>query len=141
MNISKKFWFRLQDNIGYIIFLSILQILVAIKFPGYSFLGATANAIMKPILGIVGIMCIIFLFSVSDRVEKLFVFNFSPEFDGPLRTFTRIFSIMVFLLSFIASIYFMSKFFNYSKSYYMLLYIYTVFLCYFLYLTIQKGKN
>ena len=143
MNISKKIWVRLRGNIGYIIFLSIFQVLLTIKFPGYAFLGTTANAIMKPIFGIVGMVCLIFLFAVSDKIEKGLFFNCATELDEPLRTYIRILTTVFSVLAFIAVIYHIGSkgFLNYSKSYYVLLYIYTVFLYYCLYLSVQKGKK
>lgn len=143
MNLSKKFWFRLQDNICPIIFLFILQIWITISFPGYSFLGTVANAIARPIFGIIGMIGLIWLFTSSDRIEDGFIFNCAPELDEPLRRYIRNLSTVVFLLTFIVGIYYIySKgFFKYSQSHYIIMCIYTFFLYSFLYWAIQKRKK
>ncbi len=143
MNIVKTFWVRLRDNIGAIIFLSIFQILITIGFPGHSFLGATANAIARPIFGVVGMISLIWLFTLSDRIEDGFIFNWASKFDEPLRTWLRNTLFLVADITLIFGIYFMyyNGFFNYSKSYYIIMGLYGFFLYYFLYLAVEKRKN
>lgn len=143
MKLSKKFWFRLHDNIIAILFLSIFQIWMIITFPGHAFLGTAANIVMRFIYGIIGIFCLFWLFIYCDNKEgALFFSNDSLRFKEPLRTYMRWFRITIFIGIFSSATYYgyNNGFFNYSKLYYGMMYANGILLYYFLYQAAQKNK-
>lgn len=142
MSISNKFWIRLRDNIWPIVFLSALQILVMLMSPGYPFLGATANAIMKSINIIIGVMLLIWVFTTCD-IEKRLLGKFAQELDEPMRTYIKYWTIAVGWLTVVAIIYYADRlgYFKYASSFYMMGFIQVFFFFYFLRKALEKRKR
>ena len=142
MNISKFFWVRLRNNISPIILLSIFQVWLTIEFPGHSFLETTANAILRPIFGVVGMISLIWIFT-SDKMKDGLMFNIAPELDEPQRTWIKniVLTFMAFAASFAIFFMYRKGVFNYSKPYYIISCLYGFFLYYFSYLAVEKRKK